>query len=299
MESMSDVEKIDHFLRRLWSERGIAELTRIAYREDLLALSGFLLPRGQTLDELTQADLYDYLATRTANGNKVSSLNRQLSAYRTYFRQARLDRRLSSDPCAGVKIGKALRPLPKALTEKEVVALLEAADLEDPRGLRDKAMLELMYATGLRVSELVSLNGAQVNIRQGALKVTGKGGKDRLLPIGDAALGWLQQYLEKARPQLVRAPSSNVLFLSERGAEMTRQAFWYRIKQLSARAGIAKNVSPHTLRHSFATHLVNHGADLRVVQLLLGHSNLSTTEIYTLVARDALKRLHREHHPRG
>jgi integrase/recombinase XerD len=299
MQTVPDTELIEKFLLRLWSARGSAPLTLSAYREDLQALSRTLTARGNDLRQCSAADIFGYLAERAKNGGKVSSLNRQLSAFRAFFRDAKREGLIDQDPTLTVKAGKAIRPLPKALTETEVEALLAAPDLSQIVGMRDKAMVELMYASGLRVSELISLRGAQVNLRQGALKVTGKGGKDRLLPFGAMAQDWLQRYLDSARPQLARAHSPSLLFLSERGEEMTRQAFWYRIKLLAQRAGISKNVSPHTLRHSFATHLVNHGADLRAVQMLLGHSDLSTTEIYTLVAREALKRLHQAHHPRG
>lgn len=295
----SEPEAIERFLVRLWSERGSAPLTRSAYREDLLSLSRFLARRARTLRSCEAQDLYAYLAERGAKGGKIGSLNRQLSAFRAFYKDSVREGLRAIDPSADIKAGRAIRPLPKALSEREVEALLNAADLTTPVGIRDKAMVELLYAAGLRVSELITLAGAQINLRQGALKVTGKGGKDRLLPFGETAQHWLQRYLKEARPLLARPHSPALVFLSERGEEMTRQAYWYRIKQLAARANIRKNVSPHTLRHSFATHLVNHGADLRAVQMLLGHSDLSTTEIYTLVAREALKRLHQEHHPRG
>lgn len=299
VQTVADPDLIEKFLLRLWSERGSASLTLSAYREDLQTLQHYLRAHGNDLTSATAADIYGYLAERGKSGGKVSSLNRQLSAFRAFFRDAKREGLIALDPTLSIKAGKAIRPLPKALTELEVEALLTAPDLSQVVGQRDKAMVELMYASGLRVSELVTLRGAQVNLRQGALKVTGKGGKDRLLPFGAIAQDWLQRYLDEARPKLARAHSPSLLFLSERGEEMTRQAFWYRVKLLAQRAGIAKNVSPHTLRHSFATHLVNHGADLRAVQMLLGHSDLSTTEIYTLVAREALKRLHQAHHPRG
>jgi integrase/recombinase XerD len=292
-----DAERIDAYLNRLWSERGIAPLTRAAYREDLLSFSAFLAPRA--LLDCAPADVYAYLAKRSADGAKASTLARHLSAFRGFFADAVRERQIARNPVESVKALKRVRPLPKALSEREVEALLNASDLATPVGLRDKAMVELKYAAGLRVSELVSLSGAQINLRQGALRVTGKGGKDRVVPFGAEAQSWIERYLAEARPLLAGASRSAALFLSERGEAMTRQAFWYRIKQLCLRAGIDKNVSPHTLRHSFATHLVNHGADLRVVQLLLGHSDLSTTQIYTLIAREGLKKLHREHHPRG
>ena len=291
--------EIDRFLDSAWMERGLSEHTLAAYRSDLRAFAAWLDTLGATLTTARRDMVLGYLAQRVQAGMRPRSTSRLLSSLRQYYRFELREGRLKQDPTARVDSPKLGRPLPDALTEKEVESLLDAPDLEDPIGLRDRAMLELVYATGLRVSELVNLELGQINPRQGVIRVMGKGSKERLVPMGEEALYWVECYLDAARPVFLGRKPSNALFVTARGGAPTRQAFWYRIKRYAGEAGIRKHLSPHTLRHSFATHLLNHGADLRVVQLLLGHSDLSTTQIYTHVARQRLKDLHAEHHPRG
>ncbi len=293
----TDSQRIARFCDALWAERGLAKTSLKSYASDLTLLSGFLHSRGTSLDEATRADLFDYLSKRMAEGLKPRSAARLLSALKQYFTWARELGFRSDVPSSELSAPKLPRSLPKALSEQEIAALLGAPDIETPQGLRDKAMLELLYASGLRVSELVSLRGEQVSLAQGVLRIRGKGSKDRLVPMGDEAQAWIERYLREGRPQLHAKPAP-ALFITTRGAAMTRQAFWALIKRYAIIAGV-RDLSPHVLRHSFATHLLNHGADLRVVQLLLGHSDLSTTQIYTHVAREGLKRLHQQHHPRG
>lgn len=276
-------------------EKGLSELTLAAYRKDLSQLADFLA--GDLVGAKNTA-LQAYLAHRFEQGASARSSARQLSCFRGFFAWLVREHIRGDDPTANISSPKLGRPLPKSLTEADVDALLGAPDLEDPIGLRDKAMLELLYATGLRVTELVELTLSEVNLRQGVVRVMGKGSKERLVPLGRAAMDWLQRYVRSARPSLLKG-QSEVLFPSNRGEQMTRQTFWYRIKLWAKVAAIAKPLSPHTLRHAFATHLINHGADLRVVQLLLGHADLSTTQIYTHVARERMKQLHGQHHPRG
>lgn len=276
-------------------EKGLSELTLAAYRKDLSQLADFLA--GDLVGAKNTA-LQAYLAHRFELGASARSSARQLSCFRGFFAWLVREHIRGDDPTANISSPKLGRPLPKSLTEADVDALLGAPDLDDPIGLRDKAMLELLYATGLRVTELVELTLSEVNLRQGVVRVMGKGSKERLVPLGRAAMDWLQRYVRSARPSLLKG-QSEVLFPSNRGEQMTRQTFWYRIKHWAKVAGIAKPLSPHTLRHAFATHLINHGADLRVVQLLLGHADLSTTQIYTHVARERMKQLHGQHHPRG
>ena len=291
---------IDAWLERAWSEQGLSRNTLAGYRTDLVAWAGWLRERGCAPYEARREDVFDYLAGRTLAGYSARSNARLLSCLRQFYRGALRDGRAAHDPTALVELPKLPKPLPKALGEREVEALIAAPDPESsPAELRDRAMIELLYATGLRVTELVTLSLDQVNPRQGVVRVTGKGGKDRLVPLGDEAQSWLARYLAEARPALVRKPAPAALFVTARGG-ITRQSFWQALKRYAVRAGIdPARISPHVLRHSFATHLLNHGADLRVVQMLLGHSSLSTTQIYTHIAREGLKRLHAKHHPRG
>ncbi|GGA84548.1 tyrosine recombinase XerD [Arenimonas soli] len=298
--SEADQRAITGFLDRAWAESGLARLTLDSYRRDLEGLARWLAARGQSLGAVDRQGLFEYLAYRTTAGYAARSNARLLSALRAYFaQQARLGLR-DEDPTARLDPPKLRRSLPKALSESEVEALIQAPDTGTPAGLRDRAMVELMYATGLRVSELVNLPAMAVNLRQGVLRVTGKGGKDRLVPLGEEAQHWLQAYLDQARQVLAGGRATAPLFLGRGGEALSRQQFWNVVKRLAAVSGIdPARVSPHGLRHSFATHLLNHGADLRTLQMLLGHSSLSTTQIYTLVAREGLKRLHQQHHPRA
>ena len=290
---------IDRFLDALWLEKGLSEHTRSAYRSDLAHFNGWLDERGMALDKAGRDLILDHLAWRLEQGYKARSTARFLSGLRGFYRFLLRENLILEDPTLQVDLPQLGRPLPKSLSEADVEALLEAPDLEDPIGLRDRAMLEVLYACGLRVTELVSLTLEQVNLRQGVLKVFGKGSKERLVPLGEEAIAWIERYQREARPFLLDGKPSDVLFPSLRGEQMTRQTFWHRIKHQAKVAGIGKSLSPHTLRHAFATHLLNHGADLRVVQMLLGHSDLSTTQIYTHVARARLQDLHAKHHPRG
>ncbi|NIR31190.1 MAG: site-specific tyrosine recombinase XerD [Gammaproteobacteria bacterium] len=288
---------IESFLDAVWMERGLSPNTLAAYRSDLLAFAGWLHTRGKSLPATKREDVLGYLASLATGSPRTTA--RRLSSLRRFFQHQVREGRMRDDPCARVDAPRLGRPLPGSLTETEVEALLEAPDTDSALGLRDRAMLEVLYATGLRVSELVRLTPIQVNQRQGVLRVLGKGSKERLVPLGEEALGWLETYLRRGRSELLGTRSSDFLFPTRRGEGMTRQAFWYRIKRYAHTAGIRKHLSPHTVRHAFATHLLNHGADLRVVQLLLGHSTISTTQIYTYVARERLKDLHATHHPRG
>ncbi|MDH4581126.1 site-specific tyrosine recombinase XerD [Pseudomonas sp. BN415] len=290
---------IDRFLDALWLEKGLSEHTRSAYRSDLAHFNGWLDERGLALDKAGRDLILDHLAWRLEQGYKARSTARFLSGLRGFYRFLLRENLILEDPTLQIDLPQLGRPLPKSLSEADVEALLEAPELEDPIGLRDRAMLEVLYACGLRVTELVSLTLEQVNLRQGVLKVFGKGSKERLVPLGEEAIAWLERYQREARPFLLDGKPSDVLFPSLRGEQMTRQTFWHRIKHQAQVAGISKSLSPHTLRHAFATHLLNHGADLRVVQMLLGHSDLSTTQIYTHIAQARLQELHARHHPRG
>lgn len=291
---------IETFLDALWMERGLSENTLIAYRTDLQGFAAWLANHhGRLLLQAGRPDLLAYLAERARGGARARSTARLLSTLRRFYRYQVREGRLHEDPSARIDAPRTGRKLPDSLTEEEVTQLLAAPDASTLLGLRDRAMLEVLYATGLRVTELVSLRVDQCNPRLGVIRVTGKGNKERLVPLGEDALEWLGQYLREARPALVRGNDNEGLFLSRQARPMTRQTFWHIIKRYSRATGITKHLSPHTMRHAFATHLLNHGADLRVVQLLLGHSDLSTTQIYTHVARERLKRLHAEHHPRG
>ncbi len=292
-------EVIDSFIDSLWAEHGLSRNTLDAYRGDLQAVSRWLKQQGIPLVEAQREHLLAYLADAVQEGRKPRTTARQLSALRRFFRHRLREGTSDRDPTAQIEAPRIGRPLPKTLSEDEVERLLRAPDTSRPAGLRDRAMLELLYATGLRVSELVGLRLGQVRLDQGVVKVTGKGNKERLVPMGEEAVDSVQRYLREARAELLRRATSDALFPGNRGTAMTRQAFWHNIKRYARAADIRLSISPHTLRHAFATHLVNHGADLRTVQMLLGHSDLSTTQIYTQVARERLRRLHAEHHPRG
>ena len=296
----ADAQAIERFLDALWAEAGVARTTLASYRRDLEGFARWREGRGGGLAGADRAALFDYLAVRTREGYSPRSNSRLLSALRGFFAyELRLGRR-SDDPTALLEPPKLPRSLPKALAESEIDALLAAPEVTSPVGLRDRAMLELMYAAGLRVSELVTLPAIALNLRQGVLRVMGKGSKERLVPLGEEAQHWLQRYLDEARPQLAGKRALAPLFLNASGEAPTRQQFWQLVKRLAGAAGIdPKRISPHGLRHSFATHLLNRGADLRALQLLLGHASLSTTQIYTLVAREHLQKLHAKHHPRG
>ncbi len=295
-----DAAAIGAFLDRVWAESGLSKLTLASYRLDLEGLARWLATRSRDLASVDRQVLFDYLAMRTEAGYAARSNARLLSALRAFYgQQVRLGRR-DGDPTALLDPPKLGRSLPKALSETEVVALISAPAADTPAGLRDRAMVELMYATGLRVSELVNLPATALNLRQGVVRVMGKGSKERLVPLGEEAQHWLETYLAHARPALAGGRAPTARFLGRAGAALSRQQFWNVVKRLASAAGIdPARVSPHGLRHSFATHLLNHGADLRALQMLLGHSSLSTTQIYTLVAREGLKRLHQQHHPRG
>ena len=290
---------IDRFLDALWLEKGLSDNTRSAYRTDLALFNGWLDERGARLLEAGREAILDHLAWRLENGYKARSTARLLSGLRGFYRYLLREGLIEVDPTLRVEMPHLGRPLPKALSEADVEALLAAPDTGDPLGLRDRAMLEVLYATGLRVTELVSLRLGQINPRQGVLRTFGKGNKERLVPLGDEAMHWLERHLRQGRGLLLGDRASDVVFPSRRGEQMTRQTFWHRIKLHAKTAGILAAISPHTLRHAFATHLLNHGADLRTVQLLLGHSDLSTTQIYTHIARARLQELHAKHHPRG
>lgn len=294
-----DVGLIERFLDALWLERGLSENTLTAYRSDLQGLAQWLREQELGLLGAARHDLLRYLQQRVEQGASPRSSARLLSSLRRFYRHLLRERLLQEDPSARIDAPKLGRALPKSLTEDEVENLLDAPDTSSAMGLRDRAMLEVLYASGLRVTELVSLLMPQINLQQGLVKVVGKGNKERLVPLGEEALNWLERYVREGRGILLGARQSDVLFPSKHGTAMTRQAFWQLIKRYAAKAAIDKPLSPHTLRHAFATHLLNHGADLRVVQLLLGHSSLSTTQIYTHVARERLKNLHAVHHPRG
>jgi integrase/recombinase XerD len=294
--SESAIATIDGYVDSVWLERGLSENTLAAYRRDLYQLSRWL---GADPLQATESDLHGCLAERYRRGYRTSSAARFISSIKGFYRQMLHSGRISVDPSAHLEHPKMGRRLPGSLSEAEVRALLAAPAVDEPLGLRDRAMLEVLYASGLRISELVGLTTSAVNLRQGVVRIIGKGGKERLVPMGQEAMRWLERYLADGRGQLPGSADSPALFPSRRGGHMTRQNFWHTIKRYAARAGIGRSVSPHTLRHAFATHLLNHGADLRAVQMMLGHADLSTTQIYTHIAQARLKDLHRTHHPRG
>jgi integrase/recombinase XerD len=290
---------VSRFLDAVWMERGLSPNTLAAYRADLTALSRWLGERDIPMMRTSRADLQDFIAWRVHAGARPRSTARQLSSFRRFFRYLVREGVVREDPTAQIAMPKIGRSLPKSLTEEEVESLLSAPVVSDPLGNRDRAMLEVLYATGLRVSELVNLRHGQVNINQGVIRILGKGNRERLIPLGEEAMRWLTEFASGARSEILLERQTDYLFPTRRGDRMTRQAFWHIIKRYARKSGISKELSPHTLRHAFATHLLNHGADLRVVQMLLGHSDLSTTQIYTHVARERLKEMHGQHHPRG
>ncbi len=291
------LDEIDQFIDALWLESGLSKNTLSAYRSDLKRMAVFL--KDKKLSEAKPADVHGYLAVLMAAGNKASSSARVLSTLRRFYRYQIRQNQMHEDPSRDVLAPKLGRALPKTLSEAQVDALLEAPDLQSDIGLRDRAMLETLYATGLRVSELVLLTIMEVNLDVGVVRVIGKGNKERLVPLGEQAVSCLRSYLDIARPEILKQRTSDAIFVTARGRGMTRQAFWHLIKKYALIAGIDNGLSPHTLRHAFATHLINHGADLRSVQMLLGHSDLSTTQIYTHVAKERLQNIHAQHHPRG
>ncbi|HWU67306.1 MAG TPA: site-specific tyrosine recombinase XerD [Stenotrophobium sp.] len=296
-----DGAAINRLLDRLWLERGLSANTLDSYRSDLELFARWLLPRGVALVQVQEADILDYFAARAA-GEAVYTARSQarlLSALRQFFRYMVLDGQRKDDPSARLDTPKLPRRLPDTLSEREVESLLDAPPTDTELGLRDRAMLELMYASGLRVSELVMLELPRINVQQGVVQVVGKGGRERLVPMGEWAMARLSDYLLKARPLLAAGRETDSLFLTARGSAMTRHNFWHLIKRYARQAGIRTALSPHTVRHAFATHLLEHGADLRTVQSLLGHADLSTTQIYTHVTKQRLRELHRRHHPRG
>ena len=292
--------EIDRFIDSLWSQKGLADLTLSAYQQDLLQFSRWLATRSQKLFEAEQSSIQQFLAERFTNGASARSNARLLSTLKQYYRYlVRIGER-QDNPTALISAPKIHRSLPQSLGEIDIEKLLDAPDLESNFGLRDRCMLELMYSSGLRVSELVGLQLNQINTNLGLVRLIGKGNKERVIPVGEEALHWLAKYVKEARPELQSAKSiSDALFLSSRGSAITRQAFWQNIKKHLLKAGVKTVFSPHSLRHAFATHLLNHGADLRTVQMLLGHSSLSTTQIYTHIAQARLQSIHAQHHPRG
>jgi len=291
---------LDRFIDMLWLEDGLSSNTLAAYRRDLQALSDWLRqqPDGHTLVTASELDLASYAAARHA-GSLPSSAGRRLSVFRRFYRWATREGLSLDDPTVRMDAPRQRMRLPGTLTEAQVEALLAAPDTDEPLGLRDRAMLELLYASGLRVSELVTLKSVHVGLSENVLRITGKGSKERLVPFGVEASDWLTRYLGQARAQILGGQVSDALFVTGRGDAMSRQMFWKLIKKYALLAGITQHLSPHTLRHAFATHLLNHGADLRVVQMLLGHADISTTQVYTHVARERLRQLHEKHHPRG
>jgi len=290
--------ELDIFIDHLWLEDGLSKNTLQSYRLDLTGFALWVQARHTQLLAVTDADIQQYLAVRFPQ-SKPRSIGRLIASLRRFYRYCLRENKISIDPTLRIESPKLPRSLPKSLNEDEVVALLNAPNLDEAAGLRDRAMLELLYACGLRVSELVSIKTTEVSVADAVVRVTGKGSKTRLVPMGEEAADWIARYLREGRPAILQKRLCDALFVTNRGDAMTRQAFWYLIKRYALLAGITKHMSPHVLRHAFATHLLNHGADLRVVQMLLGHSDISTTQIYTHVARERLKRLHSQHHPRG
>jgi integrase/recombinase XerD len=294
---MSAIALIDQFLDAVWVEQGLSENTLSAYSSDLRIFAKWLA--GKSMLEVDTGDLSKFLASRYQAGIGNRSSARILSSLRRFYGYYIRENRITQDPTALIESPHTTRPLPVSLSEKDVELLLDAPEVTNALGFRDKAMLEMLYATGLRVSELVGLKFEQISFRQGVVRITGKGNKERLVPVGEEAMSWLEGYMNQARKTILGERQCDYLFVTKRAGGMTRQAFWHIIKRHAIKAGINKELSPHTLRHAFATHLLNHGADLRVVQLLLGHADLSTTQIYTHIARERLKELHSKFHPRG
>jgi integrase/recombinase XerD len=290
---------IDRFIDALWIEDGLSKNTLTAYRQDLTLYATWLAKtKNKALSDTTETDLREHAVAQHAH-TKATSANRRLTVFKRYFRWAVREHLLQADPTLKLLTAKQPPRIPKVLSEAQVETLLTSPDTQTPLGLRDRTMLELMYASGLRVSELVDLKTVSVGLDEGALRVTGKGAKERLLPFGEEAHSWIKRYLEEARANILKGQSSDALFVTARGGAMTRQMFWHLVKKYAQLAHITTPISPHTVRHAFATHLLNHGADLRAVQMLLGHTDISTTTIYTHVARERLKVLHAKHHPRG
>ena len=292
--------EIEAFIDSLWSQKGLADLTLQAYRQDLVQFSRWLKTRKQKLNQAEQSNIQEFLSSRFENGASARSNARLLSTLKQYFRHLITKGTRQDNPTALISAPKIHQSLPQSLSESDIDKLLAAPDLESGYGLRDRCMLELMYSSGLRVSELVGLQMNQVNTHLGLVRLIGKGNKERVIPVGEEALHWLEKYVKQGRPGLQRSRKlSDALFLSSRGTAITRQAFWQNLKKHLLNAGVKTVFSPHSLRHAFATHLLNHGADLRTVQMLLGHSSLSTTQIYTHVAQARLQSIHAQHHPRG
>ena len=290
---------IDRFIDVLWIEDGLAPLTLAAYRRDLSLYAAWLHGHaGKALDASTESDLLAFAAQRHA-ATRATTANRRLTVFKRYFRWATRERLVAADPTLRLQAARQPLRVPKVLSEAQVEALLAAPDVDTALGLRDRTMLELMYASGLRVSELVDLKSVHLGLNEGVLRVQGKGARERLVPFGEEAHAWLRSYLAQARSAILKRRASQALFVTVRGGAMTRQMFWRLVKRYAAAAGVAVPLSPHTLRHAFATHLLNHGADLRAVQMLLGHADIGTTTIYTHVARERLRLLHAQHHPRG
>ncbi len=298
---MNNAELLDEFSDTLWLEDGLSRNTLESYRRDINKLATWLQQhRNAGLLQCTHADIQGFLAHLVVEQKaKATSTSRAISSLKRLYQYQLRQGKISIDPTLQIATPKLPRSLPNSLTEQDVEILLNAPDIDTPLGMRDRTMLEVLYASGLRVSELVGLTIAQVSLSEGVVRVMGKGSKERLVPLGEEALDWLRRYLAEARPALLGGKLSNTMFVTQRGAGMTRQMFWYLIKRHAKYGGMVKPLSPHTLRHAFATHLLNHGADLRVVQMLLGHADISTTQIYTHVARERLKKLHHDHHPRG
>ena len=295
----ASAEAIDRFADALWIEEGLAANTLAAYRRDLTLYADWLArEHGRAITATGEADLLGYAVARHA-GSKASTANRRLTVFKRFFRWALREHLVTADPTLKLSAARAPQRVPKTLSEAQVEALLAAPDVDTPLGLRDRTMLELMYASGLRVSELVTLKSVHLSLTEGALRVTGKGAKERLVPFGEEARAWLERYLADARGEILQGQASDALFVTARGGPMTRQMAWKLVKAHALRGGVQVPLSPHTLRHAFATHLLNHGADLRAVQMLLGHADISTTTIYTHVARERLKALHAQHHPRA
>ena len=303
IENDANSSQLDTFIDHLWLEDGLSKNTLDSYRADLSQFNSWLglkergINKSQLL-EANQADIQQYLAVKFPQ-SKPRSISRLIASMRRFYRYALRENLIKTDPTLQIQSPKLPRSLPKSLNEQEVEDLLGAPDINQPIGLRDRAMLELLYASGLRVSELVTVKVNEVSTQDGVVRITGKGSKTRLVPMGQEAADWIDSYLKTARPKILDGQMTDAMFVTKRGDAMTRQAFWYLIKRYALVAGITKHMSPHVLRHAFATHLLNHGADLRVVQMLLGHADISTTQIYTHVARERLKQLHSLHHPRG
>lgn len=289
---------VDQFCDALWLEDGLAKNSLQAYRQDLISLASWLEQQKKPLLSATELDLQAFYAAHHAD-TSTSTANRRLSVYKRFYQWAQRNGETPNDPTVRMQAAKRPPRFPKVLSEAQVESLLAAPNIKTDLGVRDRTMLEVLYATGLRVSELVNLKIIEVGLNEGLIRVIGKGNKERMVPLGEEALNWIQKYLSESRPQLLRGQIADALFITQRGGPMTRQMFWFLIKRYAQYAKIYHPLSPHTLRHAFATHLLNHGADLRVVQLLLGHADISTTQIYTHVARERLKVLHRQHHPRG